>query len=312
MTPPARSALVHVGLNKAGSTSIQGWLALNGPALAAQGVHHDDLGGTAGPALGVPLGLPFLALDSADPAWLPAPRHAARYAIATRADLAARVRDFERRLDASLPPSGTWVASSEFVAGLLRTAPAIGALDRALRARFASVRYLLYLRDPLDWLVSLWNQAVQGGSAQPLDAFLRAAARRDLDGIVRPWEAAVGDRLLLRLLQPDALVGGDLLADLAQALGADLARTRRPPRLNEGLGRRRIRAMSLLNRAARALRLDPPRRLIERVTRPLDGGPRLALTPAQAAAVMALQAPGLERLRRRRFPDRATLFGPPA
>ena len=40
--PPGGRALVHIGLNKSGSTTIQTWLARNREALRGQGVAYEE------------------------------------------------------------------------------------------------------------------------------------------------------------------------------------------------------------------------------------------------------------------------------
>lgn len=311
-SPPARPrALLHVGLGKAGSASIQGFLALNAPALRAAGLHFDDLGGPRGPALGLTHGLPFLALAAARPDWLPAPALAARYGIHDRAGLRRTLDAFEARLDASLPAAGTWVASTEALSGLLTRPGDVAALLAALRPRVSRVEVLLILRDPVAWLPSHYNQLVRRGLRDSLDAFVEARAACHLDRLAALWADALGeDRLHLRLLQPDGLLGGDLLADLSALLGAPPGLPR-PPRLNEGLSRRRIAALRLLNRTWGRLRPRGGQPGLLALTRPLAGGPKLALTPDQAARVRQANAASHERLRRRFFPGRPQLFPGP-
>lgn len=314
-------AIIHIGLNKAGSASIKHWLAENEAQLRKEGIHHDDLaeseGGHShweGRRLTTPLGLVMLVLSRRNPAWLPPDYQREAFEIEDSARLRRLVDDFEERFDASLPAdASTYVASSEFIGEYLNFPIVVRDLDAWLGARFERVEYVVYLRDQVDWVSSAYGQAIKTGWTLSLDSFIAMRGHYDYHGFVRRWAGIVDpERLHVRLLEPDALVQGDLIADFASLIGANVSAMRQPPRMNPGLSRLQVETLRMANRLSELSRRlglpDVGFRIRAKVYR-MPAGKKMRLSPAQAARVTSANARDNENLRTWLFPFRPTLFG---
>lgn len=312
-------AIIHIGLNKAGSTSIQHWLTENSPVLATGGIgyaRHRFL--PPSPRYGtqhVELLLPAAAVHGLR---LLRPAVKAELALTDRAAIAAAADRYTVFLRDQLAGSdmARWVFSSEYLAGR-RTEPAhVTTLDAWLHDIFDTVRYVLYLRDPADWLSSRYSQAVLHGSVLSLDAFLEHHAEPEIDQRLRAWHSAVGPaRLDVRLLERDFLIGGDLIADFSHVIGATDLPTRRVPRFNEGLDPASLEELRVFNMA----HADAPKdsfkktraRLIARLRTTAQTAPALRLDATQRARVAARHATALKWIRDTYFPEREALFSTP-
>lgn len=311
--PPGTRALVHIGLNKSGSTTIQTWLARNREALRDQGVAYEEFG-TAGPhGFDHAQGFPAVVLTRQG-VRVPSASVRAAVGIARFEVQAARASAFEARAEQSFAQAegATYVVSSEFIAAWLETRAKVEALDAWLSARFARVDYVVYLRDQTEWLASAFAQMIRTGGDRTMEDFIARRGCNDYYGLVRMWTAAVGaDRLAVRLLDRDFLRGGDLVADFAGLLGVDPRRTSLPPRMNESLSAASLWTLQRRNRLSRRLEglgLARTGAALRGLGLPFDRGPKLRLTPEQASRVAAMNEGGNEKLRQWLFPDRPRLF----
>jgi hypothetical protein len=300
-----RRALVHVGLNKAGSSTIQAWLLLNRDRLAQRGVAYDRLeppeGGGPG-RLNMATGWHRLAEDLSRDGAPPRPEVAA---FAARAEAAW-----------GAPGLRQAVISSEYIAEFVTKPARLAAFTAWLGRRFDRVDYLLYLRDQTEWVASGYAQSVKTGGTRSLQAFVAHRGAQDHHALARRWHeaarAAPGEaRLHVRLLEPDALRGGSLLRDFAHHLEVSLDGLADPGRRNESMSARRLRALCWANRAGDVLAglgLPGAKARLARATERLDGGPPLRLDRPLAAQVAQLNAASNERLRAWLFPERPCLY----
>ena len=306
-------AIVHIGLPKAGSTTIQSFLHANAPALAAQGfAYRRQNAGDVCQREYLSVIFRDTGLRFADPLQ--------NLAAGTpdAAATTARALAFERWLDGALARASgdTWLISNEFLSARFLGEAGSRAFHDWASARFDGVRYVLYLRRQDDWLASYYSQCLRDGLSESFDACAARVPARDYDALVALWERVAGaDALEVRLLERGALAGGDLVADYCAATGIDATGLSRPPARNLSLSRRSARALrgwnALLGRAlprhttaSRAARKAA--RLV--LDTPLFAGPSLGLAPEARAAYMAPVAASNDTLRARRFPGRATLF----
>ncbi|MCC5969910.1 MAG: hypothetical protein JJU15_08165 [Pararhodobacter sp.] len=299
---------------KTGTSSIQEFLHLNREILASRGIRYarfDDR-----------LGSQFeLAATGRVAAGAAVTDESARLVLRLKAPgdegtYVARYRDF---LDAQLQSwtQDLFVASSEHIQAWLHKRDMIEALDAFLGTRFESVRYVVYLRAQEDLLISSYSERIKRGETLDLEEHLTKRIKAaDLNRIVGLWERAVGrDRLDVRLMTPDALVGGDLLTDFCDIMGTARSGLEHPGRINTSLNRDEIFLRLKLNRWLSVRRrrdgeynplyfktLDK----LKKLTR--CGNEPLVLTPEQRDRITAYHAQSNERLRARRFPERSTLF----
>ena len=180
---------LHIGRNKAGSTTLQDFCIERHRELLASGVRYVHFGHLA---------------DS----------HPDIKGFASAPELAAWVRS-----------SGeTAFVSNEFMSAwddvyTQAVGEALGGLD---------VQVLFYVRDYCEWLPSLYAESVKRGEeTADFDAFAGLIAPRvSVRPMLTAWAAAVGwSRIRVRALDPISLDGGDIVTDLLCSLDltADLA-----------------------------------------------------------------------------------------
>jgi hypothetical protein len=305
-------ALVHIGQPKTGTSSIQSFLYRNRAALAAQGARYErEVAGR-----GSQIEYPMAALLARGV--LPRQEEARLRYRAVDAGMQAReYGGVAERLTRFPTRHGEPLAlfSSEHCLPWLHTDDLVAAFDEMFRAAFDEVRYLVYLRRPADLVVSEYSERIKRGATVTFDEHLerRLKALGQARTIER-WARVVGpERLTVRLMEPDALTEGDLLADFCAVCGLDAAPLARPERENAALTAPGAEALRVLNTRIPELRPDgthnPLRRdLIEAVQARTKDGPRLRLDPAQAARVEEAVRSSDARLRDAWFPDRETLF----
>lgn len=308
-------ALIHIGMPKTGSSTIQAFLKINADALRAQSIRHDPVN----PRFGSQYELAATGLLRAGGHMSDA---VALRVLGLRDPDAQRayVDAFEARLQQGLNAwrEAVFLGSSEHIHAWLTKAEQISALDDMLRRYFDSVQYLVYLRPQPEMVVSAYSERIRRGETLSFeDHFNQRPKALNYWKSLRLWARVVGDaRITPRLLTPDALVGGDLLDDFCAQAGIDRTGLKTPPRMNTALSAEAIALRRRLNRllpvrnrkGARAKPYHLALKLLER--RLPQPGTRLQLTEAQRKALLAYHAEGNERLRARYFPGRATLFPP--
>ncbi|MCO5977541.1 sulfotransferase [Ideonella oryzae] len=197
--------VVHIGLNKTGTSSLQDFLALNTDALRAEGICYPRAGreGAAHHGLSAWLGSPEA---DADPTASPVAQA-----------LLAEMQGLPR----------VWLSSEDFHAQGLR-----GARNLARLLQGHSVRIVLYLREHLAYLASWYQQNVQASALSCSFASFCHFTHKPLSEVADTWGQVFGHgQLTLRLYDRRSLVGGDMLLDFAAqvGLGGDLGRFVRKP-----------------------------------------------------------------------------------
>lgn len=306
-------AIIHIGMPKAGSSSIQEFLKINREALLARGIRYAPLNPAFGSqfelaATGVVLsGGSIRDEDARKVLQLRTPADERAYVDRYRAVLDAGLRDWAEPL---------FVGSSEHILPWMDTPEPIAALDAFLNARFDEVRYVLYLRAQAEHLLSSYSERIRRGETLDLATHIEKRSKHlNLNHIARRWESVVGvGRLTIRLLTRDALVGGDLIQDFCAVLGTGRDGLTAPPRMNTALSVEEIALRRRLNRWLPVRRSGGGENFAyqtalrfagRRLPRP---GTPLTLTPELRAQIDATFAHSNERLRARRFPGRTTLF----
>ncbi|MBL4812351.1 MAG: hypothetical protein JKX69_08365 [Rhodobacteraceae bacterium] len=312
---PQRRVIVHIGLNKTGSSTIQSWLGINVDALRAQNLYFDELGPPEGPELNGILGWAMLG-QAVNKDWLPGPWQRMAYGVQDRDQLDKRIGSFLARAEKCFPPpgeGGTFIISSEFIGTSLRVPRRINALHSWLSGQFDQVTYLVYIRDQLDWVPSAYTQAIRSGEHSSLDDFIGKKGENDYAALLSTWIKAVGkENFVVRLMARDYLTNSDLIEDFAGFVGADTSKTARPDPQNESLSRRRLQFARFSNKYAvpfmRKVGLRRFERHIQKMPLPFCGGPKLRLNAKQSARVAALNDTSNEQLRAAIFPERPALF----
>jgi hypothetical protein len=196
-----RYLVLHIGLPKTGTTSIQRTLATNRPALRAHGFYYPRLSGGAVPQ--------FL----------------------HRAGGSRRVGQFWRELRdevASLPQDGSTVILSAEQCSLKLTEPDdVAALHARLVDFFTAMRVVVYLRRQDLHAASLFAQRLRLGVVEPPDlASLAAemAPMHDFNALLARWSEVFGLAAMVpRLYERDLLPGGNVVRDFLEVCGLDMA-----------------------------------------------------------------------------------------
>lgn len=306
-------ALIHIGLPKVGSSSIQEFLKINRTALLTRGIRYAPFN----PDFGSQYELAAAGVVGAGRRIVDQPARLV-LGLRTEADDPAYVERYRAFLDGALPgwTEERFVASSEHIQPWLHNAELIGALDRFLSERFSEVRYVVYLRRQADILISSYSERIKRGEKLDFDSHLAGRLKTlNFNQIVQKWENAVGaDRLDVRLLSRDALVGGDLIDDFCAVMGTTREGLEEPARMNTALSVEEAALRRRLNRwlPVRRRNGDYNRVYFRILSALMRLGPRtrtpLALTDPQRAQVEEHYARSNERLRARRFVSRKTLF----
>ncbi|MEQ9317092.1 MAG: hypothetical protein RLN72_14655 [Henriciella sp.] len=306
-----KRCLAHVGMNKAGSTTIQQWLRANAGELRQQFIVYDPLEDGPPNSLTHDFGFPAIGLGDRH---LAAAAARKRFAIETVEDHRARREEFMRRAEASIEAAGErlYVISSERLQGWLLKGDELRRFTGWLEQHFDKVEYVIYVRDQIDWFASAYSQAVKTGSADTLEGFMVRNGTIDYAEIAARWAEIGGPgSVTVRLLERDALGKGGLLMDFADLLGAAPDGVADVARLNPSMTGDAVVAMAALNAKIAAepkLAADPAvKSERDALARTVDG-PSFKLPEAVALDVARRHAASNEALRKTFFPDRPHLF----
>jgi hypothetical protein len=294
--------VLHIGLPKTGTTSIQRALATRRRALAEAGICYPA---SAGGGVAQMLHRVGLASDTTG-------RRVQENVRSFRESLTAEIR--------ALPESiGTVVLSAEQCSLLLRDAARIGALRDFLVPLFSAVQVVLYLRRQDLHAASLYAQGLRRGQLAPPD--LNAVASEyeglyDYAALIGLWQHAFGEgNVTPRIFEPAHLMNGDVVDDFFTLFGAAacLGEVEARPRANRSMS---LDGQRLILAIGRRLGEQQPKvewrfrqwhALAAAVT---EACPGQGWQPgrAQAADFLSRFAESNEAVRVRWFPQQRTLF----
>lgn len=309
--------VVHIGVEKTGTTSIQEWLARNRDTLAAGGFfvprapgkfHHERLAAYA--------------QDDGK-----ADDTRARALTGYGGDLAAFRVGLEHDLhaEAAAAPANvrTLIVSSEHLHSRLTTVEEKRRLKALLQPLAARIEVLVYLRrqDRLSLSAfSTWAKTGARNYATPLTIRGRHTPYYfDFARILREYEAAFGREFItVRIYEPERLRNGDVVADFRETVGIphDDSFLETSPR-NESLpagGQRLLVAVNaLLHEAGAVTHTGSPmhhgvRDLIVEAAEHVEGATPRTAPLDQAQAFLDRFSEGNEAIRQAYFPDAPSLF----
>jgi hypothetical protein len=310
--PMRREIILHIGISKTGTSSIQRALAAVRPALGAAGIHYPSSPGHANHGL-LPMSLvPLAALRGFNPLLWEGLGPEARLAR-FRAEFAAEM--------AALPAGATRVVfSAEQCAGLLNSPERVAALHALLAPHAAAFRVIVYLRRQDRHFASGYVQSMRVGHVVP-PGFGPGGedGLYDYAALLERWADVFGAAAVTpRIFEPESLAGGDVVDDFLDAIGApglvpaDAPERRSNLSISPG-AIALVLALAERLRGTRPAALSPDsllwRRVMQRVSEVLPGkGWRP--TPAEARDYLARFEHTNEAVRARWFPGRASLFAP--
>lgn len=306
-------AIIHIGTQKTGTTTIQSFLMQNRAALSRQGIRYEPL--SARRTAQMELGLAGIVRSGG---LLEAPSKLRAMGVRSPASQAAFVDHFEDTLRQGVKTwaEHTYLASSEQIHAWLKTADRIQALHSLLSQHFSQVRYIVYYRAQEDFMLSTYSEAIRRGERTTLDQHIDTfLSTMNYNRRVKLWASIVGrENLSVRLFAQDAMHNGDLLDDFCDVTGIDRGPLQTPSRKNPSLSAEEIALYRRIGQwTPTYLPTGHPNPLFwlakkilqRRLPKP---GTRVTLTPAQAALIRDFHAGPNEKLRAAFFPERKTLF----
>ena len=226
---PPRTAFIHIGLPKTGTTAVQAAFLNARVALRAEGFHYLSGDRNHGERLCLafwdkPDALRLAGLRWKDGEAAEAHRTDVQSALANEIDQAEHAN-----LILSAEDLSTFRVSE------------VKRLGRFLERRFDRVHVVTYLRDPLEWITSAAQQAVKWSGDLLEDLFDRPRLPEFAERI-EPWQRMFGkDAVLLRVYGEREVV-----RDISEIVGLS-APLPPGPRLNEALSHRSVIALSHVN-----------------------------------------------------------------
>ncbi len=308
-----RPLILHIGLSKTGSSSIQHVLAEQRPALRTQGVHLARSPGWANHAL-----LPAAVVNDAKILW---GYHPATWEGLSPPVRIARFRDEFAAEMAGLPDDVTRVVmTAEQIGGVLREPEEVARLADLLAPYFDPVQVVVYIRRQDQHAASAYTEWLRGGTLRDPGLPAGGAEKHpeyDYGGMLDRWAGVFGqDSVTPRIFARDRLVDGDVVADFLALTDIAL------PMLDDATMRQSNLSLSApaqalllaagrltASRAGETIWRDTPawRHLASSVSEALPGrGWRP--TRSEAGAFLARFEATNERARARFFPQQATLF----
>lgn len=306
--PAARELVLHVGMGKTGTSTVQFFLRDYRNELArrdlllprvAGGARHGKVG----------LYAKDDAVLTSSPEW---PR--------LRADDPARFRRrFRRRLLAEVAESGTDRVLLTDEVLFMQPADALARLRSLTDALAAHTRVVAYLRRQDDHMVSRYQQGVKIGWIQRLSEWVREdmSDLYDYDTRLRLHKRVLApETLVVRRYEPARFVAGSLVRDFLDACAVDLEVTPQTsvPDRNLSLDAETVEFLRLLNLhlveadGATPGQIDH-RALVPRLA-PAATGPTLSLPRAQLDRWREQWADSDRAVARRHFDDDGPLFDP--
>ncbi|MEM6374179.1 MAG: hypothetical protein AAF727_15585 [Pseudomonadota bacterium] len=316
-------AVVHIGMPKTGSTTIQRWLTENEAALAKQGyalARHSMADPAQSGFHEVSIGLRTAAGMSLDPKKF----MAQKTGITSYEDQQAYAQRYEAHLTALIAQSQahTLVFSAGDISQIGRmgdpseATAQVQAADRWLRQFFDDIRYILYLRRPEDWFTSAYVQRLKNGYALDFETYYENVRRfGDWSKLALAWREGVGpDRLVMRIMERDVLHNGDLTEDFARILGLDATQCASTTMRNQAPSAAAVTFLQSINRRcaddpefakARADLVHDLRNFLRANT---DHGPKFQLPADVVEKIRSDFAQSNEVLRQTFFPELAEIF----
>ena len=325
-------AIIHIGMPKTGTKSIQTWMRANRAALENAGARLI----TEKPA---PLLLACIHVAMTEfgidekAAWRgvegrPVARrlgleidwNASRRAIAEqRRGRAKKIKEacefMTSEFDKLSGEAGAFVWSDE---RYFNKSNLISSLDKILGRHFDDRTYVVYIRDTVDHLVSSYTDRLrrcdEDYGTMKFSEFLEKCAEdpypfgknSSLENLF-VWQSLLGDKLCVRLLETDWLNNGDLIEDFSSIVG--VGSLYKPGRMNESFAAEHVDYVRFLNRSFGLSLPDETRKRVLAILKlESSGKPKLAASDAQAFSILKVHRELEEKVRARFFPERPLLF----
>ncbi|MBV1895251.1 MAG: hypothetical protein KUG70_02250 [Rhodobacteraceae bacterium] len=217
-------AVVHLGLSKTGTSTIQRWLMVNRTDLLKQGIQYDrfDGKGWAHPTNQRELiAVVYTHLQKL----LPFERTRKNLGIQNFDDQLALSRHVQEVVESAAKENknGTFLISSEHLGGMLTSEKQIQVFDGWLKSVFSNVRYVMFLRDPEHWLVSRYIGSIAyKKNPESIADFVMRAPYAGYRPLLERWQKSIDlDLFDLRVFEEKWKSEEGLIDDFSDALSID-------------------------------------------------------------------------------------------
>lgn len=272
--------VLHIGLPKTGTKTLQGAMDLNRDLLRQHGFLYPVLPGVRHAGLAL-----YAATEKASP------ELRARAGVAEHDRLVAFVDEFPSRLAAALAGPGVHsvILSSEHCSSALSTVEEIARLHRVLSPLAREIRVIVYLRRQDHVAISFYSARMKSGDTDEFE-FVEPVWF-DYLALLDRWAEVFGrDNLVTRIFEPAQLHPDGLLADFSLAMGFEpYQELRRLPSLNQSLDVHALEFLRRFNAHLPALmggHLNPSRGPIESALDAISSEDRLMPSGDAAAAFL--------------------------
>jgi hypothetical protein len=276
------SALLHVGVPKSGTTSIQRFLSLARDDLRNHGYAYPGF-------LGMENHLAFAAYASEE--------FARRRRVAQGEWHAWRRKFHDDFVRQTATARGRWIISSEHIASHLRTEEQIADLCALFTdAGISQLSVLLYVRRQDTMAAASHAQWVLDGQPKRFDVHehIGFVHRYDFAGLIDAWVAHSIVRDVTVCLYPEFPGMPALIDGFCDAIGMRSRSRHRQPRLNRSPGHRSIARLRRVNAAADRLGPGLAGELRKRILAD-SGGPSFRLSAADSRLIMEAYRESNER-----------------
>ena len=222
--------VLHIGVEKTGSTSIQVSLSKSRPKLLARGVLYPEAMGERNHVKAYAYASETGVDEVKSPWGLDDPPAVERFRARLKEQLAQEV--------ASTRPKLICVSNEHCSSRLLLTSE-IERLAALLRTHCASIKVIVYLRRQGDALRSAYSTYIKTGGVAPFGPPGPEEIKRkyDYDAILARWASVFGDENMdVRIFDRSSLVDGDAVADFFTKLGVGTSGFTLETEMNQSLG----------------------------------------------------------------------------
>jgi tetratricopeptide (TPR) repeat protein len=308
--------ILHIGLPKTGTTSIQHTLAAHRELLLEQGILYPVSPGKVAHEL-LPASIlgSNLTIKHFHPTIWEGMTPTVRLELFRR-EFDQELRDRPAHVDKVL-------MSAEHCGEFLKSRALICDLAAFLQARFGHCKIVAYIRRQDSLAASVYSERLRVGDlASPSEPLrdLPSAWGYNFDLLFDAWASAFGEQAIqVRVYERESLRNGDVVDDFLVTCGIDLTppanHSARHCNISMGYAGQQLMQLTARRLIARHGQIDPNSRLWRRmgsVFSSVLAGPGWRPTRSETEALMSHFEAGNERLRRRFLPDREVLFLDPA
>lgn len=307
-------AVIHIGLPKCGSTTIQSWMDMNRDAMETRGAWVFDEDPRHLICASIHLALHELGADE-ETAWSKF-RGLRKWGEGREHEI---YKDLTAMLEKKQDTMGVFVYSWEALSNKAEEIHIV-ALDTYLSKFFENRTYVAYIRDTIDLFVSAYSQVLRFYDSRQNSINFQDWMKKCVSN-PRPnfeenyferlivWKKVLGQSVHVNLLEPDALKNGDLIDDFSYLVG--LGPFCKPSKRNESFAAKYIEYIRFMNlELADVLSNMTRRKMLQILTAQSEGKPKLLVSDEQAEAIRESFREKHEKIRSAFFADRPCLFSP--